>query len=554
MKNIAIYMRLSKEDEYIKDESNSITSQRLMLLNYVSADEDLKGNNILQFVDDGYSGTNLNRPGMQDMLKKVREEQIKCVIVKDFSRFSRDHIELGSHIEQIFPFMGVRFIAVNDGYDSKETLGGISGLSDQFKMLIYDYYSKDLSEKVKTSMAALKKQGKFVGGHAPFGYIKDQADKSKILVDDVAAKVIRKIFKMALDGNSLYQISKILNEEGVVTPAIYMKQAVGRVDGNFKNHPQQNWTVSKVKRILDNEMYLGNMVQGKLKSTGVGSKRQVHVPEEEWIRVPGTHEAIVSKDMFEKAKKIRADGFYYGERKHESHVLKGKVFCGGCGKRMVHSYQGRPKYVCNTRYYGSGYVVGEEAGVDAAVDLFAGPGGVSKGVDFSVSKYECECTDMIRDEDLEAIVIRAIEDAAKRAVEMVEVQKAADKVVFEKRRALEDEIKGLDLRIAEMDQVLMEMYEDYREEKITKGEYLERKVEVEEKVLGFKEKMKLLEDSLVNGLDLQVKDATGLKVMGKYLKVEKLTKELVDVVVEKVVVGKGRQEDAGKEVEIRLKL
>lgn len=299
-----------------------------------------------------------------------------------------------------------------------------------------------------------------------------------------------------------------------------MKQAVGRVDGNFKNHPQQNWTVSKVKRILDNEMYLGNMIQGKLKSTGVGSKRQVHVPEEEWIRVSDTH---------------------------ESHVLKGKVFCGGCGKRMVHSYQGRPKYVCNTRYYGSGYVVGEEAVVDATVDLFAGPGGVSNGVDFSVSKYECECTDMIRDEDLEAIVIRAIEDTAKRAVDMVEVQKVADKVVFEKRRALEDEIKGLDVRIAEMDQVLMEMYEDYREEKITMEEYLERKVELEEKVLGFKEKIRLLEDSLVNGLDLQVKDATGLEVMGKYLKVEKLTKELVDAVVERVVVGKG------KLVEVALK-
>ena len=198
-------------------------------------------------------------------------------------------------------------------------------------------------------------------------------------------------------------------------------------------------------------------------------------------------------------------------------------------------------------------MVGEEAGLDAAVDLFAGPGGVSKGVDFSVSKYECECTDMIRDEDLEAIVIRAIEDAAKRAVDMVEVQKVADKVVFEKRRALEDEIKGLDLRIVEMDQVLMEMYEVYREEKINREEYLERKAEVEEKVFGFKEKMRLLEDTLVNGLDLQVKDATGLEVMAKYLKVEKLTKELVDVVVERVVVGKKRQGDAGKAVEVRLK-
>ena len=216
--------------------------------------------------------------------------------------------------------------------------------------------------------------------------------------------------------------------------------------------------------------------------------------------------------------------------------------------------QGRPKYVCNNRYYGIGYMVGVDAGVDATVDLFAGPGGVSKGVDFSVSKYECDCTDMIRDEDLEAIIIRAIEDVAMRAVDMVEVQKAAYKVVFEKRRALEGEIKGLDVRMAEVDQVLMEMYEDYREEKITREEYLERKVDLEEKMLGFKEKMKLLEDSLVNGLELQVKDTTGLEVMGKYLKVEKLTKELVDAVVEKVVIGRKRQDDAGKEVEVRLKI
>jgi len=193
-------------------------------------------------------------------------------------------------------------------------------------------------------------------------------------------------------------------------------------------------------------------------------------------------------------------------------------------------------------------VVGVKDGVDAILDLFAGPGGVNKGVDFSVSKYECECTDMIRDEDLEAIAIRAIEDAAKRAVYMVEVQKTADKVVYEKRRVLEDEIKGLDVKMAEMDQVLMEMYEDYREGKITREEYLERKVELEEKSQGFKEKMKPLENSLVNGLDLQVKDATGLEIMGKYLKVGKLTKELVDAVVEKVVVKRG------KVVEVVLKI
>jgi len=145
---------------------------------------------------------------------------------------------------------------------------------------------------------------------------------------------------------------------------------------------------------------------------------------------------------------------------------------------------------------------------------------------------------MIRDEDLETIVIRAIEDAAKRAVNLIEAQKVADKAVFEKIRTLEDEIKSLYVKIGELDQALMEMYEDYRVETITKEEYLGWKVELDVKSLGFKEKMHLLEDSLVNGLELQVKDATGLEVMGKYLKVEKLTKELVNMVVEKIVVGK----------------
>ena len=557
MENVAIYMRLSKEDEYIKDESNSVTSQRLMMLNYLSGHEELKGNKILQFVDDGYSGTNLNRPGMQDMLEKIRSDLVKCVIVKDFSRFSRDHIDLGSYVEQIFPFMGVRFIAINDDYDSKETLGGISGLGDQFKMLIYDYYSKDLSEKVKTSMVALKMQGKFVGGYAPFGYSKDPANRSKLILDEKAAEIVRKIFHMALDEMSMYQISQILNEEGVVTPAVYMKQSVGRVDANMTKNLDQQWETGKVKRILDNEIYTGTMVSGKVKAVAVGSSKRVHIPEEEWIRVANTHEAIISAEVFDKVKELRPDGFFYGKSKYLPHVLSGKVYCGGCGRNMAHSYQGRPKFLCNSRFFGGKGetdMVGDfgSYGGREEIDCFVGPGGVdidASGVD---SNSACGCTDMIRDEDLEAIVIRAIEDVAKKAVSMIEVQRTVGKVVGEKRRGLEDEIKMLDVKIMELEQALMDKYEEYREEKILREDYLEQKVEIEKNVSNVREKIQLLEVHLVNGLELQMKDVTGLEVFGKYLKVEKLTKELVDVVVERVVVRRKRQGDEWKTVEVKL--
>jgi len=319
----------------------------------------------------------------------------------------------------------------------------------------------------------------------------------------------------------------------------------------------QQWETGKVKRILDNEIYTGTMVSGKVKAVAVGSSKRVHIPEEEWIRVANTHEAIISAEVFDKVKELRPDGFFYGKSKYLPHVLSGKVYCGGCGRNMAHSYQGRPKFLCNSRFFGGKGetdMVGDfgSYGGREEIDCFVGPGGVdidASGVD---SNSACGCTDMIRDEDLEAIVIRAIEDVAKKAVSMIEVQRTVGKVVGEKRRGLEDEIKMLDVKIMELEQALMDKYEEYREEKILREDYLEQKVEIEKNVSNVREKIQLLEVHLVNGLELQMKDVTGLEVFGKYLKVEKLTKELVDVVVERVVVRRKRQGDEWKTVEVKL--
>lgn len=166
MMNIAIYMRLSKEDEFSHEESNSISMQRLLLRDYVR--EHFPDAKILEFFDDGYSGTNFDRPGIQDLLDRVRNYEINCIIVKDFSRFARDYIELGSYLEQIFPFMGVRFISINDKYDSDKYTGNVTDIDVNFKNLLYDLYSKDLSVKIKASMRSIKAQGKYVGSEAPF--------------------------------------------------------------------------------------------------------------------------------------------------------------------------------------------------------------------------------------------------------------------------------------------------------------------------------------------------------------------------------------------------
>ena len=170
MANLIMYLRLSIEDDVNADESNSITNQRRIIREYISSHEDLRTMHLIEKCDDGYSGTNMDRPAMQELLELVKEQKVDCIIVKDMSRFARNYLETGKYVEQIFPFMGIRFIAINDNYDSNEYIGGIADIDMQFKSLLYDFYSKDLSDKIITALDARKGNGMFIGVCAPFGY------------------------------------------------------------------------------------------------------------------------------------------------------------------------------------------------------------------------------------------------------------------------------------------------------------------------------------------------------------------------------------------------
>ncbi len=338
MDKIAIYLRLSLEDMEDKDESGSISSQRSMILDYINHSEDLKDRVVSEFCDDGYSGTSMERPGMQKLLSEVRANRIGCVIVKDMSRFSRNYIELGTYMNQIFPFLGVRFIALGDHYDSKEHAGSTTPLDTSFQMLLYDLYSKDVSMKVKSSFENKFAGGEYVFGQVPFGYEKSKEKKNMIIVNEKEAEIVRHIFALALDGNSSTQIARLLNEEGIPT-----RRQIRRQERTDEGGKVRAWDNVSVRTILNNRFYLGEMACGKSKRKYAGSKNGIMLPRQEWRVIPGHHEPLVTPEDYEKASLFHTGAST--KRKTQKNPLVGKLFCGGCGYSMTYKpMRGKNKY------------------------------------------------------------------------------------------------------------------------------------------------------------------------------------------------------------------
>lgn len=339
---IALYMRLSKEDDVIREESNSISMQRILLRDYVR--EHFPNEQVEEFSDDGYSGTDFKRPGIQALLNEVKNGEIKCIIVKDFSRFGRDYIELGSYLEQIFPFMGVRFISINDKYDSDKYAGNVADLDTNFKNLLYDLYSKDLSVKIKASLRSIKEQGNFVAVEAPLGYWKDPADRHKLLIAEDEAAIVRRIFSMRVEGMSTVEIAKELNSERVKTFA-----QIRIEKGLRKTMPKTGrfvWMHSTIRRILTNRVYVGDLVQCRRESKEIHGSRKATSPDK-WVITENHHEPIINRKTFDQVQKK------FGKKrgpwkKKDTHVLSGRLKCGGCGKTLSHcSNRKYPYYWCN---------------------------------------------------------------------------------------------------------------------------------------------------------------------------------------------------------------
>lgn len=314
----------------MRDESNSIINQRMLLRAY--AGKHFERYEWREFSDDGFSGTNFRRPGITDMLEQIREGEIDCVIVKDFSRFSRDYIELGSYLDQIFPFLGVRFISLNDNYDSERHRGSTAELGTSFKGLMYDLYSKDLSLKVKSSLSTRKEQGQYAIGNTPFGYGKVQEDRHRLVIAEDEAAIVRRIFLLTLEGRTTVEIAKLFNREKVQTPIEFKirKNQTSRVPLGDRFQ----WESSMICSILKNPVYAGDMVYGKYYRKEVGGKNHLR-PRSEWKIYRDHHPAIISRDDFEKVQKTRKSTGCGKKKGAKQHPLQGKVICGGCGRAMT---------------------------------------------------------------------------------------------------------------------------------------------------------------------------------------------------------------------------
>ena len=340
MKVVAMYLRLSLEDErgMVAGESNSISSQRILIRSFIRQDEELKEYEVKEFCDDGWSGTGMDRPGMNQLLAEVKKNRVQCIIVKDMSRFSRDYIEMGTYLDQIFPFMGVRFIALGDHYDSREHGGTTIGIDTAFQTLLYDLYSKDVSVKVKTSFENKCANGEYVFGQVPFGYRKSTKERNKVIVEEKEAEVVRYIFSLAVQGKGSTGIAVQLQREGIPTVTQMRRPDKKTEDG--KTHA---WSSQSVRNILNNRFYLGEMAYGKTVRKSVGSKNGIHIPKEEWKVIPDHHEALVTPEVFAKVSKFRPE--LSTKRKREKNPLTGKLYCGGCGYAMVYKpLQGKNKY------------------------------------------------------------------------------------------------------------------------------------------------------------------------------------------------------------------
>ena len=309
MSRIALYIRLSVEDAIKVDESESIINQRLYLQDYVKRNDEFNGMEVEEFIDDGYSGTHENRPSFQKMLNEVKMGNIQVIIVKDLSRFMRDYILLGDYLENIFPFLGIRFIAINDGYDSLKEKGNGTDLDIQFRGLLYDFYAKDISVKVKTVTTELKKQGKFLAWSPPLGYMRNPKDKYTIIVDKETAWIVKKIFSLALEGLSTWRIASIMNAENIPTPNKRKKELTNMdYDKTIilsETRKDSTWTNGTVSDILSNEIYTGTYVFNMIEKSLSKQECYVSKPKDKWGRVANNHEAIISKKDFEEVQKIK---------------------------------------------------------------------------------------------------------------------------------------------------------------------------------------------------------------------------------------------------------
>ena len=331
----AMYLRLSQEDGDVsnatKAESNSISNQRTLITQFLENKDDIEL--VSTRIDDGYTGSNFDRPQFQLMIEDIKKGIIDCVIVKDLSRFGREYIDAGNYIERIFPMLGVRFISVTDGIDSINQNN--TDMIVSFKNLLNDAYCRDISIKIRANLQALMKQGKYIGAFPVYGYMKDPDDVHRLVIDPEAAATVRDIYKYKISGMNNTEIARALDNRRILTPLAYKESKGENLKSPFKKNKELTWDHTTIKGILSNPIYTGMLAQGRYTTPNHKVKKCFKKPETEWIIVHGTHDAIIDTREFDLVQKIMSLDTRTSPNERKVYPLCGLVVCGDCGASMV---------------------------------------------------------------------------------------------------------------------------------------------------------------------------------------------------------------------------
>lgn len=440
---VAEYIRLSREDGD-KTESDSIVNQRRLIANYLSDKQEFTCHDT--YVDDGYTGTNFNRPEFQRMIADIEANKINCVIVKDLSRFGRDYIDTGRYLERYFPDHDIRFIAITDGIDSSRQE---YDMLLPIKNIFNEQYARDISNKIHASVSTKQKAGDFIGAFPSYGYQKSPIEKNKLIIDEYAASVVRRIFDLYLAGYGKVRIAAILNEQGIICPSEYKKNNGDNYRNSQKLDSTTYWTYSTINRLLQNEMYIGNMVQGR-KTQQMRGKPKVK-ERNDWIVVKNTHEAIIETVKWEKTQDLLKRRTRTPKLKNTVNIFAGFLKCGDCGRSLIKK---AANYYCGTyvrsgRQYCSPHPIPESILEKTVIN------------DFQVL--------LLSIDDLSKLIEQSREKAMLMTKE-TEVSKASDQ-----------ELNRLNAELERTRKFKKAIYEDFCEELISKAEYLAYRKDYREK-------------------------------------------------------------------------
>lgn len=503
--NVGAYTRLSRDDGD-KAESESIGSQKEIIRDFIQNKKDMVI--IKEYVDDGYSGVSFERPGFKQMMEDVKAKKIDCIICKDLSRFARNYIDSGRYLEKIFPFMGVRFIAINDNYDSAGEKSQADSLIVPFKNLINDAYCKDISMKIRSQLDIKRKMGDFIGAFAVYGYKKDPENKNKLLVDEEAAQVVELIYRLRLQGLSNSGIAEKLNDMGVLSPMEYKRSNCMRYESGFRANERALWTPVAVLRILTNEAYLGTLIQHKRGTPNYKVKKEIHYNKEDWIVIEENHEAIVTKIDFDTVQSLLQRDVRVAPQEESVHLFSGYVHCGDCEHTMVRKVvPSRGKkyyyYVCSTH------------------------------------KAKLGCTShSFSESKLNKIVLSLVQDHIQQICQLDEVLDYIAALPESQREIFnyDAQLTKLNEEIQRFQDLKLNLYSDMADGVISKEEYMEFRAGYDRKIQTRQQSIIQLKEEREQAVESNQRSVTWIELFKRYENITELQRSVIVNLIERIIV------------------